>query len=131
MGRTQFYKRLLSLAKICCKDVVRRKPCGSTDGPSVKGEGGLKGGLRASGLGRGACGAFRHQQHSVEELENASMIIASGKSIRSVSRDLNISFSVLQRFHKNRQQNPHFVPKKLGGQISLPESVEKALVENI
>jgi len=73
----------------------------------------------------------RHQQHSVEELENALTIIASGKSIRSVSRDLNIPFSVLQRFHKNRQQNPNFLPKKLGGQISLPECVEKALVENI
>lgn len=54
-----------------------------------------------------------HRQHNVEELENALTIIASGKSIRSVSRDLNIPFSVLQRFHKNRQQNPHFVPKKL------------------
>jgi hypothetical protein len=73
----------------------------------------------------------RHQQHSIEELENALTIIASGKSIRSVSRDLNIPFSVLQRFHKNRQQNPHFLPKKIGGQISLPEGVEKVLVENI
>lgn len=59
----------------------------------------------------------KRQQHSVEELENSLTIIASGKSIRSVSRDLNINFSVLQRFHKNRQQNPHFLPKKLGGQI--------------
>lgn len=74
---------------------------------------------------------IRHQQHNVEELENALTIIASGKSIRPVSRDLYIPFSVLQRFHKNRQQNPHFVPKTLGGQISLPEGVEKALVENI
>jgi len=65
----------------------------------------------------------RHQQHSVEEFENALTIISSGKSIRSVSRDLNIPFSVLQRFHKNHQQNPHFLPKKLGGQNSLPESI--------
>lgn len=57
--------------------------------------------------------------------------IQKGNSIRSVAKTTGILYSVLQRYYKKNKTNNNVEVNKIGGQITLPVSMEQTLVANI
>jgi len=73
----------------------------------------------------------RHKWHEPKAINQALILIQQGNSIRSVAKTTEIPYSVLQRYYKKYKINNNVVVNNIGGQTTLPESMEKTLVTNI
>jgi hypothetical protein len=73
----------------------------------------------------------RHIWHEPKVIKQAMFPIQKGNSIRSVSKTTGIPYSVLQCYYKKYKTNNNVVVNKIGGQTTLPVSMELTLVANI
>lgn len=72
----------------------------------------------------------KHRWHDEDKIKHALSLISKGNSIRSVAKDTNIPYSVLQRYNK-KNNNSNFEVRKIGGQTVLSKETELCLVNNI